>query len=317
MDFRQEYILASEPGEESGKVIFYKMNPYLKLFYIDIRSRRIPPMQQKVNKPDTEKDRQALIINYSFKGKCEFLLKNGGATYLDTEEYAIACDDAVLPEQDAFYYPRAEYYGLEFHLYPCRELDQALALHGMKSGLTELLGEQNFKRKELFIAKAGPRTRHAMENIVEDMQCDSDKELLMLDVSRVFKILGENGDGAEASRAYYSGAQVQIARKAMDILTEDLSKRYSAGELAKKFGISETSLKNYFKGVYGRGYSELLNEIRMKKAAELIAENKMKISQVSDAVGFATQSRFARAFKKYFGVAPLEYKRTENLKDHI
>lgn len=33
----------------------------------------------------------------------------------------------------------------------------------------------------------------------------------------------------------------------MDILTEDLSKRYSAATLAKRFGISETSLKNYFR----------------------------------------------------------------------
>ena len=84
--------------------------------------------------------------------------------------------------------------------------------------------------------------------------------------------------------------------------------------LAKHFGISETSLKNYFRGVYGRGYSELLNEIRMKKAAELILNNSMKISQVSDAVGFATQSRFAKAFKNYYGAAPLEYKRKHNLK---
>ena len=112
---------------------------------------------------------------------------------------------------------------------------------------------------------------------------------------------------------YYSGSQIQIARKTMDILTEDLSKRYSAATLAKRFGISETSLKNYFQGVYGRGYSELLNEIRMKKAAELILKNSMKISEISDAVGFATQSRFAKAFKNYYGAAPLEYKRKHNL----
>ena len=65
--------------------------------------------------------------------------------------------------------------------------------------------------------------------------------------------------------------------------------------------------------VYGRGYSELLNEIRMKKAAELILKNSMKISEISDAVGFATQSRFAKAFKNYYGAAPLEYKRKHNL----
>ena len=81
----------------------------------------------------------------------------------------------------------------------------------------------------------------------------------------------------------------------------------------EKLGIIETSLKNYFQGVYGRGYSELLNEIRMKKAAELILKNSMKISEISDAVGFATQSRFAKAFKNYYGAAPLEYKRKHNL----
>jgi len=46
----------------------------------------------------------------------------------------------------------------------------------------------------------------------------------------------------------------------------------------------------------------------------LILNNSMKISQVSDAVGFATQSRFAKAFKNYYGAAPLEYKRKHNLK---
>lgn len=52
----------------------------------------------------------------------------------------------------------------------------------------------------------------------------------------------------------------------------------------------------------------------MKRAAELLLAGEMKIAQISDAVGYATQSRFARAFRNYFGAAPLEYKRTENLK---
>ncbi len=39
----------------------------------------------------------------------------------------------------------------------------------------------------------------------------------------------------------------------------------------------------------------------------------MKISEISDAVGFATQSRFAKAFKNYYGAALLEYKRKHNL----
>lgn len=310
MKYKKEWILPSDIGEENGVILSYRINPWLELWYIDIRSRRLPgiPMESAA-----DRGTPFMTVNYSFKGKCELLLKNGEATYLDSGEYAIDYGNACT-DQDAFYYPRAEYHGLELFLYPCRELDQALSLHGKKSTVTEELGSVHEKRKEPFIAKADARLMHTMEGIVQDIQKDAPQELLALDLSRLLFILHSERAETEEPRIYYSGSQVQIVRKALDILTEDLSHRYSAAELAQKFGISETCLKNYFRGVYGRGYSELLTEIRMKKAAELLLEGRLKIAQISDAVGYATQSRFARAFKNYFGTAPLEYKRAGRLK---
>jgi AraC-like DNA-binding protein len=96
----------------------------------------------------------------------------------------------------------------------------------------------------------------------------------------------------------------------MEIITTDLSVRYTAAELAKQFMVSETSIKNYFRGVYGKGYREFINELRMERAAELLLENKHKVSEISEMVGFATQSRFAKAFKNYWDKSPLEYKRS-------
>lgn len=235
MNEKREVILPSDFSGEKGKIVCYRISSYLELLYIDIRSRRIPEVQIQAYKGEA-----VMTVNFSFLGKCEVLLKNGGGTYVDTGEYSI------------------DY---------------------------------------------GTASREA----------DADMNLLAVDVSRWLQVLCSKRDAVETNRVYYSGSQIQIARKTMDILTEDLSKRYSAATLAKHFGISETSLKNYFQGVYGRGYSELLNEIRMKKAAELILKNSMKISEISDAVGFATQSRFAKAFKNYYGAAPLEYKRKHNL----
>lgn len=309
MNFKQEYILPAELASEKGRMISYGLHPCLELLYIDIKSRRIPEFQiaSKLDK------KRFMSVNYSFRGKCELLLKNGEATFLDTEEYAIDYGTA-LTSNDIFYYPRAEYYGLELFLYPCRELDEALSLTSHKSSITTRLGERYDGRQEPFITKADARIVHTMQTIAEDIQTNPDRELLMLDVGRLLRILGEDREEAETARVYYSGSQVQIARQAMDILTADLSKRYSAAELARRFGISETCFKNYFRGVYGRGYSELLTEIRMKRAAEMLLESRLKIGQISDAVGFATQSRFARAFKAYYGMAPLEYKRTEHLK---
>ena len=309
MRFKKEFILPSDMGEEDGMILSYRITPELELWYIDIRSRRIPDVSLE---SAADKEIPFMTVNYSFKGKCELLLKNGEATYLDTGEYAIDYG-AACTDKDAFYYPRADYHGLELFLYPGKELDQALSLPGMDQQTTEKLGQRHAGRNEPFIAKANARMVHTMELIAEDVQHGPSRELLALDISRLMQILYEEKEETENIRTYYSGSQVQIVRKAMDILTEDLSKRYSAAELARQFGISETSLKNYFRGVYGRGYSELLNEIRMKQAAEMIREGKSKIAQISDAVGFATQSRFARAFKNYFGISPMEYKRMEIL----
>mgnify|MGYP001234906060 CR=1 FL=1 len=201
-----------------------------------------------------------------------------------------------------------------YRISPCPELDKELLLNGRNTKMSVELKERFLGRETPFISKADARIEQAVRVIADDIEADADMELLAVDVSRWLQVLCSKKDAVETNRVYYSGSQIQIARKTMDILTEDLSKRYSAATLAKHFGISETSLKNYFRGVYGRGYSELLNEIRMKKAAELILNNSMKISQVSDGVGFATQSRFAKAFKNYYGAAPLEYKRKHNLK---
>ena len=303
MSVKREVILPAEVSGEEGKIVCYRLSSHLELLYVDIRSRRIPEVQIQAYEGEP-----VMTINYSFLGKCEVLLRNGGGTYVDTGEYSIDYGTASR-EADAFYYPRAHYYGMELILYPCRELDQELSFNGENKKMTvELKGR--FKGREApFISKADARMEQAVKVIADDIKADADDELLMLDVSRWLRILCSQEDALETNRVYYSRSQIQIARKTMDILTEDLSKRYSAATLAKHFGISETSLKNYFKGVYGRGYSELLNEIRMKKAAKLILQNTMKISQISDAVGFATQSRFAKAFKNYYGVAPLEYKR--------
>lgn len=43
----------------------------------------------------------------------------------------------------------------------------------------------------------------------------------------------------------------------------DLSVRFTAKDLANEYGISETSLKNYFRSVYGCGYAEYQQKARM------------------------------------------------------
>ena len=89
----------------------------------------------------------------------------------------------------------------------------------------------------------------------------------------------------------------------------------STSEVAAQFSVSETSLKNYFRGVFGQNISIYLREVRMKKAAELLATTRLSVAEVAEQVGYMNQSKFASVFKKQFGLSPLEYRRSKNLEN--
>ena len=51
----------------------------------------------------------------------------------------------------------------------------------------------------------------------------------------------------------------------------------------------------------------------MRKASELLTGSQLSVSEVTEQVGYINQSKFAAAFKKQFGMSPLEYRRAQKL----
>ena len=49
---------------------------------------------------------------------------------------------------------------------------------------------------------------------------------------------------------------------------------------------------------------------RMKKAASLLVETKLPISQISESIGILNTNYFYSVFKKKFGMTPLAYRRS-------
>ena len=112
---------------------------------------------------------------------------------------------------------------------------------------------------------------------------------------------------------FYTETQVEIAKRAAQILSDDLRQHIPVRQIAERFSVSETSLKNYFRGVFGQNISVYLRETRMKKAAELLSTTKLSVAEAAEQVGYINQSKFASVFKKQFGLSPLEYRRSKNL----
>ena len=77
--------------------------------------------------------------------------------------------------------------------------------------------------------------------------------------------------------------------------------------------MAETSLKNYFRGVFGENLSTFLREVRMRRAAELLQSSELRVAEIAAQVGYENQSKFAAVFVRHFGCPPLEYRRRAHL----
>lgn len=78
-------------------------------------------------------------------------------------------------------------------------------------------------------------------------------------------------------------------------------------ELVKLSGMSESKLKRLFKQIFGNSIYNYYQSFRMKKAAYLIKEENLSVSEAGYRLGFSNLSHFTRLFEAHIGVKPKKY----------
>ena len=104
------------------------------------------------------------------------------------------------------------------------------------------------------------------------------------------------------------GNDEELMERIMKVVNENMGDSdFNVEKMCDEVGVSRTQLHRKLKEMTGVPTSEFLRNIRLNEAARLIRERKINITQVSYMVGFANNSHFSTAFKKYFGMSPSEY----------
>lgn len=112
---------------------------------------------------------------------------------------------------------------------------------------------------------------------------------------------------------YFYKGQVEKIKAIQKTLVEDLTTYYTIPELSKKFNISQTSLKNCFKAVYGNSIFRYMQVYRINVGASMLKKKRdMSISEIAASVGYFSPSKFTVAFRKIIGKTPLEYRKNIN-----
>ncbi|WP_439657410.1 AraC family transcriptional regulator [Lentzea sp. HUAS TT2] len=82
----------------------------------------------------------------------------------------------------------------------------------------------------------------------------------------------------------------------------------SMPEVARALSISPRTLRRRL-ATSGTSYQALLDEVRSKRAVELLSRGDLSVEAVAERLGFAEAASFIHAFRRWFGVTPSRYGR--------
>ena len=82
---------------------------------------------------------------------------------------------------------------------------------------------------------------------------------------------------------------------------------FSVEQLGQLMGYSRSQLYRKVQGIVGKSIQQLITERRLQKAAHLLKNQGLRVSEASVEAGFNDSQYFSRVFKKEFGISPSQY----------
>lgn len=100
----------------------------------------------------------------------------------------------------------------------------------------------------------------------------------------------------------------------IDYIKKNIQEKLTIPQLSQKACMSESHFFRVFKNELGLSPIDFINEERLKLAARLLKDPRVKVGEVCMACGFNSISYFNRAFKKRYGHSPKAFqKQTGNM----
>ncbi len=94
-----------------------------------------------------------------------------------------------------------------------------------------------------------------------------------------------------------------------DYLYRNTHRQVTLKELADHFHYNYSYLSSLFPQVTEMNFTDYMNELRIKRAKDLLKQVDVTISEVAESIGFTDISYFSKVFKKRTGQTPSQYRR--------
>lgn len=246
-----------------------------------------------------------LEVNHCLRGCYECVLPDGRHVSLGSQDFSFT-DMGRPANQSAFVL--GEYYGLSLIIHV------ETAEKSLNTFLEEKIPFSDIFERLLYddgmlILRADPKIQHIVSELYHAPDAGQQGYYKLKTLELILFLSFQCGDKNAAAHPCYCRKGVQRMEEIGRKMTEDLKAHYTLYELAQRYRISVTTLKNQFSKVYGDTPSRYLRRRRMEQAALLLKTTDMGVGKIAESVGYQNASKFSSAFADYYGMAPKEYKK--------
>lgn len=92
-------------------------------------------------------------------------------------------------------------------------------------------------------------------------------------------------------------------------MEKHFAEKITVAKLARMLCMSEDHFGHLFREAVGRSPLQFINDIRLRKAANLLETEECSVTEVAAAVGFSDYNHFGRLFRKRYGCTPNQVRR--------
>lgn len=128
-------------------------------------------------------------------------------------------------------------------------------------------------------------------------------ELLLIDIYET-RNLPQKSTPAPQNQANYYEQQFKLIERYMK---SNINKNLTIDDLSAHTGFSSITIKRICNRQVGCGAIHYFLSMKIKEAKRLIRETDMSLTQIAEALGFASIHYFSRMFKKRTGISPRQY----------
>jgi signal transduction histidine kinase/DNA-binding response OmpR family regulator len=163
---------------------------------------------------------------------------------------------------------------------------------------------------------------HSKEHEIEGLSCGADDYITkpfdisilqtkienMLQARRSLKEKYTREMILKPSDITISSPDERFLRKAIEVVERNISNAdLDIEQFATEVGVSRMQLYRKFNALTNMTVKEFVRSIRLKRAAQLLLEKKMNITEIAYAVGFKDLSHFRKCFHREYGMSASEF----------